>query len=55
LQGRGRGDLRAIVQVDVPTKLTHAETELLKQFAEGRGEAVGESGGLFSKIKSAFS
>jgi molecular chaperone DnaJ len=55
LHGRGRGDLRAIVKVEVPTKLTHAETELLKQFAEGRGETVGDHGGLFSKIKSAFS
>jgi molecular chaperone DnaJ len=55
LHGRGRGDLRAIVRVEVPTKLTHQETELLRQFAEARGEAVGETGGLFSKIKSAFS
>lgn len=57
LQGRGRGDLVAIVRVEVPTKLTDAEVELLKQFAAGRGEVVGEGGhgGLFSKIKSAFS
>lgn len=57
LQGRGRGDLVAIVRVDVPTKLTDAEAELLKQFAAGRGESVGDGGhgGLFSKIKSAFS
>jgi len=56
LHGRGRGDLRVIVQVEVPTKLSTAESDLLRTFAEGRGEAVGESGsGLFSKIKSAFS
>jgi molecular chaperone DnaJ len=55
LHGRGRGDLRAIVRVDVPTKLSSAETELLRQFAEGRNEQVGDGGGLFSKIKSAFS
>ncbi len=56
LQGRGRGDLRAIVDVLVPTKLTTDETELLRAFAEGRGETVGEGGSsLFSKIKSAFS
>jgi molecular chaperone DnaJ len=56
LQGRGRGDLRAIVRVDVPTDLTVAETALLRSFAEGRGEEVGEGGqGLFSRIKSAFS
>lgn len=55
LHGRGRGDLRAVVKVEVPTKLSAAETELLRQFAEARGEVVGEAGGLFSKIKSAFS
>ena len=56
LQGRGRGDLRAIVRVDVPTKLAADERELLQKYAAGRGEQVGEfSGGLFSKIKSAFS
>ena len=56
LHGRGRGDLRAIVRVDVPTKLSEAEAELLRTFAEGRGEEVGEPGtSLFSKIRSAFS
>jgi molecular chaperone DnaJ len=55
LHGRGRGDLRAIVRVDVPTKLSQQESDLLRQFAESRGEVVGEPGGLFSKIKSAFS
>jgi molecular chaperone DnaJ len=56
LQARGRGDLRAIVRVDVPTKLSNDESELLRRFAEGRGEPVGEGGhSLFSKIKSAFS
>jgi molecular chaperone DnaJ len=56
LQGRGRGDLRAIVDVQVPTKLTDEEAELLRRFAAGRGELVGDaSSGLFSRIKSAFS
>jgi molecular chaperone DnaJ len=57
LQSRGRGDLRAIVKVEVPTKLNGDESALLRQFAEGRGETVGDGGGtsLFSKIKSAFS
>jgi molecular chaperone DnaJ len=56
LQGRGRGDLRVVVRVDVPTKLTDAESELLREYARGRGEEVGEAGtGLFSRIKSAFS
>ena len=56
LHGRGRGDLRAVVRVEVPTKLSSDEAELLRTFAEGRGEQVGEVGtSLFSKIKSAFS
>jgi molecular chaperone DnaJ len=55
LHGRGRGDLRAIVRVEVPSKLSSAESDLLRQFAELRGESVAEPGGLFSKIKSAFS
>jgi molecular chaperone DnaJ len=56
LQGRGRGDLRAVVKVEVPVKLSSDEAELLRTFAEQRGELVGEGGSsLFSKIKSAFS
>ncbi|HZB39633.1 MAG TPA: molecular chaperone DnaJ [Ilumatobacter sp.] len=55
LHGRGRGDLRAILRVEVPAKLSSAESELLRQYAELRGESVADAGGLFSKIKSAFS
>ncbi|NND74926.1 MAG: molecular chaperone DnaJ [Ilumatobacter sp.] len=56
LQGRGRGDLIARVRVDVPTKLTDDEVELLTTYATGRGETVGNGKeGLFSRIKSAFS
>ena len=55
LHGRGRGDLRAIVRVEVPSKLSSAESDLLRQYAELRGESVAEHGGLFSRIKSAFS
>lgn len=54
LQGRGRGDLRVRVVVQVPTKLTEFETELLKKLAESRGEELHSEGGLFSRIKSAF-
>lgn len=55
LHGRGRGDLRAIVRVDVPTRLSDDEIELLSRFAEGRGESVGNGKeGLLSRIKSAF-
>jgi molecular chaperone DnaJ len=56
LQSRGRGDLRVVVDVRVPTKLSEFEAELLRKYAESRGEPVGEAAkGLFSRIKSAFS
>lgn len=56
LQGRGRGDLRVVVVVEVPTRLTEDESELLRRFAEGRGEQVGDTAsGFFARIKSAFS
>lgn len=56
LQGRGRGDLRVRVQVEVPTKLSDDEAELLRLFAVSRGEHVeAHEKGLFSRIKSAFS
>ncbi len=55
LQGRGRGDLRAIITIDVPTTLSEADAELLRRYAEQRGEEVAPPDkGLFSKIKSAF-
>ena len=55
LQGRGRGDIRVRVKVEVPTKLTDAEADLLRRFAEMRGEPVHIESKLFSRIKSAFS
>lgn len=55
LQGRGRGDLRAELVVEVPAKLSDAEAALLRQLAELRGEPVGAPDkGLMSRIKSAF-
>ena len=55
VQGRGRGDLRVLVQVEVPTKLSAAESDLLRRFAEERGEAVHPPDkGFFSRVKSAF-
>jgi molecular chaperone DnaJ len=54
LHGRGRGDLRVRVDVQVPTKLSDAEAEHLRKFAEMRGEEVHHEHGIFARIKSAF-
>lgn len=56
VRGRGRGDLRVRIVVEVPDELTDEQEDLLRQLAALRGEAVAEPGqGLFSRIKSAFS
>jgi molecular chaperone DnaJ len=56
LQSTGRGDLIAVVKVVVPTRLSDDESELLRAFAEKRGEDVAPADkGFFSRIKSAFS
>jgi molecular chaperone DnaJ len=49
-RGHGRGDHVLHVQVEVPTSLTPEERELLRRFAELRGEAVEGGKGLFRKI-----
>lgn len=70
LRGRGasrlrsgsRGDLHVHLGVEVPTRLSDAEADLLRQFAGLRGEQaprVGgtgdQGGGIFSRLKDAFS
>jgi molecular chaperone DnaJ len=53
VQGRGRGDLRVVVQVEIPTKLSSPESELLRRYAEERGEPVSPPDkGLLSRLKS---
>jgi molecular chaperone DnaJ len=55
LRSGRRGNLDVHVAVDVPTKLSAEEAELLTQFAQLRGEEVHEHrDGLFSRIRSAF-
>jgi molecular chaperone DnaJ len=55
LRGRGRGDLIVRVDVEVPTRLTDDEAELVTRLAELRGEAIAPPGkSVFSRIKSAF-
>ncbi len=56
VQGRGRGDLRVVARGEIPTKLSAAESELLRRYAEERGEPVSPPDkGILSRIKSAFS
>lgn len=60
LRHGGRGDLVVHIEVQTPTKLNREEEELLKKFAELRGEKSGDAhvknheGGIFAKIKGAF-
>jgi molecular chaperone DnaJ len=55
VHGRGRGDLRAIIRVEIPTKLSASESELLRRYAEERGEEVHPPDkGVLSRLKSAF-
>jgi molecular chaperone DnaJ len=55
LQGRGRGDLIVTLLVDTPTDLSKEQAELLRQFAESRGEPVAPpEEGLMSRLKGAF-
>ncbi|HZO88601.1 MAG TPA: molecular chaperone DnaJ [Chthonomonadaceae bacterium] len=50
--GRGKGDEYVIVKVQVPTKLTPEQRELLKQFAATMGEHLhdGENKGILGRL-----
>lgn len=63
LRGSGRGDLFVHVDVRVPTGLDARQQELLREFAELRGEEsqhtvqtkdASDGGGLFGRLKDAF-
>jgi molecular chaperone DnaJ len=55
LERRSRGDLIVSAVVDVPTDLTPEEEELLRQYAERRGDAIAPTdAGFLSRIRSAF-
>jgi molecular chaperone DnaJ len=55
-----RGDLIVHVEVKIPTKLNKAEEELMRKFAESRGEKAGEveikdhDQSFFHKLRGAF-
>ena len=59
LRGRGvphlrrtgvRGDLHVLVDVEVPTRLSNKQRELLEAYAEESGEAVSGASGLIDKV-----
>ncbi len=51
LNGQGRGDHRVVVRVEVPSNLTAHERDLLRQYAEARGERIeGGSGGVLRRM-----
>jgi molecular chaperone DnaJ len=55
LQGRGRGDLVVRLEVEMPSKLTARQRELLEEFrATETGEECPEATGFFAKIKAAL-
>ncbi|WP_394769909.1 DnaJ C-terminal domain-containing protein, partial [Lacisediminihabitans sp.] len=58
LRGNGRGDLKIGVQVTTPSKLSHKEQELIKQFAGSRRSAPPTlthfQQGLFQKLRDRF-
>ncbi len=56
LRGRGRGDLLVRVDVEVPTRLSSEEDELVRSLADMRGEEVAnvQDKRMFSRIRSAF-
>lgn len=55
VRGHGRGDLFVTVEVQVPTKLTDKQKEILRGFAAETGNHYKESKkGFFDKVKDAF-
>ncbi len=55
LQGYGRGDLKVVVNVLIPRKLSDEQRELLDRFAEASGEGDYEADqSFFDKIRAAF-
>lgn len=56
LRGRGRGDLKVIIDIMIPRSLTPEQKEILREFEETTSEKnySGDNGSLFSRIKAAF-
>lgn len=56
LRGRGRGDLKVVVDVMVPTRLTGEQRELLERFGAVSGEETynGTGGTFFDRLRGVF-
>lgn len=57
VHGRGRGDQRIEIQVEVPTKLTERQRQLLEELAESMGQkpaGIQAEKSFFDKVKDAF-
>jgi len=57
LRRRGRGDLKVVVDVMVPTRLSGEQRELLRRFEEISGEETYNNGGgesFFDRLRSVF-
>lgn len=50
-RGYGRGDEHVRIRVQIPDKLNARERELLREFAELRGEKVADDRGFFGKMR----
>jgi molecular chaperone DnaJ len=56
LNGGGRGELLVRILVEVPSKLSSRQKQLLRQFAEASGEDTNPMGrGFLEKVKALFS
>lgn len=63
LRGHGRGDLHVHLDVRTPTRLDARQEELMRELAairdeenpSGEGDATDSNGGLFSRLRDAFS
>jgi molecular chaperone DnaJ len=56
MRGRGRGDLKVVVDVMVPTRLTGEQRELLERFEAMSGEETynGSGGSFFDRLRGVF-
>jgi len=53
-RGGARGDLHVIVDISVPTRLSKAEREALKAYADAAGEIVADGGGILDRVRDAL-